>query len=157
MTYKVIKDKIIKAYKLLLKNDGYLFIAEANERSITHKFAEYLQLEFLEYNVDCEYNRNGLDIKKLDSFKKNIMSDDIEAVSVFPDIIIHHRGTKNNFIVIEAKKSTNKGDDNKKLLLYKKDLGYKYAFAIQFLVAKKYEEYRDISLKDLVSGKKERN
>ncbi len=75
-----IKNKIINAYKLLLKNDNYLFVVNANERSLTHKLAECLQLEFPEYNVDCEYNRNGLDIKKSDSFKKNITSDDIFTI-----------------------------------------------------------------------------
>ena len=150
---QTVKEKIIKAYKLLLRNDSHLFIVEANERSITHKFAEYLQLEFLEYNVDCEYNRNGLDIKKLQSFSKTIQSDDIDAVSVFPDIIVHHRGTKDNFIVIEAKKSTNKDNDNEKLLAYKRDLGYDHAFAVRFLVGNDYQTYRDFDLESLILPK----
>ena len=147
------KNKLIQAYKLLLKNDSHLFDVDANERSITHKLAEYLQLEFPEYNVDCEYNRNGLDIKKLDSFKRMVDSDDTDAISVYPDIIIHHRGTKDNFIVIEAKKSTNKATDDGKLLAYKQDLGYKYAFAVKFPIGEDLSEFKDSDLEKLISEK----
>ena len=43
----------------LIERDSFLFEADANERSITHKLAEYLQAQFQDWNVDCEYNRNG--------------------------------------------------------------------------------------------------
>ncbi len=151
MTAQETKEKIITAYKLLLKNDSYLFCVNANERSITHKFAEYLQFEFPEYNVDCEYNRNGLDTKKLQSFKKEISTDDTDAASVFPDIIIHHRGTNNNLAVIEAKKSM--GNDDQKLLSYKKDLKFRHAFAVRFLVAADFSKYKDTKLDDLILEK----
>ena len=60
------------------------------------------------------------------------------TISVFPDIIIHHRGTDNNFIVIEAKKTTNNCEyDEEKLKAYKTDLKYKHAFFIKFPVAVK--------------------
>lgn len=148
-----IREKIINAYKLLLKNDSHLLIVDANERSITHKLAEYLQLEFPQYNVDCEYNRKGLGIKKLDSFKKNIKSDDTDATSVYPDIIIHHRGTENNLVVIEAKKLSNLGNDDEKLLAYKKDLKYKYAFAVKFFVGDNFSIYKDRDLNEFIIKK----
>ncbi|OFX75330.1 MAG: hypothetical protein A2X12_09280 [Bacteroidetes bacterium GWE2_29_8] len=135
----MIKKKIETAYRKLIKYDSYLLTNSANERSITHKLGEYLKEEFLEYDVDCEYNLNGLDPKKISSFKKNIESDNTDAVSVYPDIIIHKRGTTENFIVIEAKKSSNKNkDDNEKLSNYKNDLGYKHAFFIIFPVAEQF-------------------
>lgn len=148
-----IKTKVVNAYKSLLKNDSHLLITDANERSITHKLAEYLQVEFPEYNVDCEYNRNGLDVKRLESLAKDIASDNTDAVSVFPDIIIHHRGTKDNFIVIEAKKSTNKSNDNKKLLAYKRDLKYQNAYAVKFFVGDDFVNYKEVNLNDLISEK----
>lgn len=65
-----IRDKIIRAYKTLLAQDAHLLIVDANERSLTHRLAMYLQAEFPDYHVDCEYNRNGMNAKKLVEFKK---------------------------------------------------------------------------------------
>lgn len=42
----------------LLAEDAYLFEADANERSISHRLALYLEEEFPGWNVDCEYNRD---------------------------------------------------------------------------------------------------
>ncbi|MGB5051569.1 MAG: hypothetical protein WBO46_21665 [Caldilineaceae bacterium] len=147
----MIKEQIIEniraAYSQLISKDGYLLRADANERSITHKLAEYLQLYFPEWHVDCEYNRNGLDVKKLDTFKRSIKSDDTNAVSVYPDIIIHHRDTKDNLVVIEAKKNSYSGEDHdeEKLRAYKNDLQYKFAFKITFPVGDTYENSIDAS------------
>lgn len=134
MEREQIIERVCAAYGELLSKDVYLFIVDANERSITHKLAEYLQMEFPEWNVDCEYNRNGPDVKRLDSFKRSIESDDTNAVSVYPDIIVHHRGTGENLVVIEAKKSSYSGEDfdEEKLHAYKNDLGYKFAFKVTF-------------------------
>ena len=140
-------SNIQKAYSQLLERDGHLLTADANERSITHKLAEYLQLQFPAWNVDCEYNRNGIDPKKLISFVKNIKSDNTDAVSVYPDIIVHHRRTKNNLLVIEAKKSNFNGEDldEQKLKAFKKDLGYKYAFKVTFPVKEDLRKIVDIA------------
>jgi len=108
-----------KALDILLKEDSYLLEHDVNERSITHKLAEYLQQMFSGYNVDCEYNRNGIDEYGDDLRKKlNIPMEnshdfaDTEAKTVFPDIIIHRRGSNNNnLLVVEAKKSTSTRPD----------------------------------------------
>lgn len=144
------KEKIIKAYKLLLKNNRYLLENNLHERTLTHKLAEYLQLEFPEYNVDCEYNRNGLEPKKLESLIEDIKSSDDTGKTVYPDIIIHNRNTNDNFIVIEAKKSNNTADDKKKLKAYKTDLKYKYAFAVKFWVGSDCSKYDFNNLDDLI-------
>jgi hypothetical protein len=101
MNYKKeqIKSKILKCINLLLKHDLFLLKNDAQERSITHKLAEYIQQEFLEWHVDCEYNKN------LD--KTKIRENDSRFT---PDIIVHIRDTKNNLLIIEVKKST--GQDN---------------------------------------------
>lgn len=136
-----IKNKIVRAFNKLISNDSYLFTVDANERSITHHFAIYLQTEFPEYHIDCEYNRTMLDVKRLESFQQAIQADNTNGKSVFPDIIVHHRGTNNNYIVIEAKKN-GRGDahqdaptckcDRCKLIAYKDDLRYRHAFFVQF-------------------------
>jgi hypothetical protein len=65
--------------------------------------------------------------------RKNALLQKLEnGLSVFPDIIIHHRGTKDNLVVFEVKKTTFNGedDDYNKLQAYLHDLKYKYAFKI---------------------------
>lgn len=58
MTTAEYKRIIIRTLEKFLKEDSYLSDVNANERSQTHKIAEYLQQILPEYNVDCEYNRN---------------------------------------------------------------------------------------------------
>lgn len=138
-----VKDRVQSAFREFLKNDVHLLKVKANERSITHCLAVYIEFQFLGFNVDCEYNRKGLHPKRLDSFRKEVSSDDEKGVTVFPDIIVHHRGTANNHLVIEAKLSSNQQEcanseacrcDRCKLRAYKTDLGYAHAFYIVFPV-----------------------
>jgi hypothetical protein len=42
-----------------MREDKDLINNSANERSISHNLAEYLQNYFRDLNVDCEYNRHG--------------------------------------------------------------------------------------------------
>lgn len=140
---KDIRKHIERAYQMLIKKDKYLLEVDANERSITHRLAIYLELEFPEYNVDCEYNRNGIDPKRLIGFKEQIDSDDENGTTVYPDIIIHHRGKKCNFIVIEVKKVSNRDDsDKKKLEIYKNELFYEHAYFVRFLVGEDFKNNR---------------
>lgn len=142
-----VKQSIKKAFEELIKNDFYLLLVNINERTLTHRLAIYLEKYFPQYHVDCEYNRNGIGTrpKELHNLSKKIYSaakkktgtkkivEDIDAMTVFPDIIIHKRGIPAGFVVIEAKKSNNNtGYDKEKLELYKKELGYKYAFFVIF-------------------------
>lgn len=100
-----VKERISLALSNLYLYESDLFSVDANERSITHKLAEYLQAEFKGWNVDCEYNRRGLITKKVRSIVfGEINPDDTEAKTVFPDIIVHRRDRKDNLLVIEVKK-----------------------------------------------------
>ena len=141
MESEQIITKIYGAYNLLISKERHLFEIDVNERSLTHKFAEYLQIGFPDWNVDCEYNRIGIDKKILEKFKQKIDSDNAEGVTVYPDIIIHNRGTKENLVVIEAKKtsSTAKDIDEDKLKAFKEELGYKFAYKVIFPVKEKFE------------------
>lgn len=110
----------------LYENDLYLLTNDLSEQAISHKLAEHLQNLFSTHNfiVDCEYNgginnegnRKHIRILKeklqsLGLLKENEQTNlDIEFVErmVYPDIIIHHRGTNNyNLCAIEVKKTTN--------------------------------------------------
>lgn len=110
-------EAVARALSELLENDHDLLGIDANERSITFRFAMYLQRHFPDWTVDCEYNRDGAEPK-----------------TVFPDVIVHRRGTRNNYLVLEFKKSTSRVDrqiDLRKLRGYKQQLGYEHALFVE--------------------------
>lgn len=65
------------ALRRFIKEDKHLSELDVNERSQTHKLAEYIQNLIPEYNVDCEYNKNLRMDKKL-NFEKIV-----DAIKVF--------------------------------------------------------------------------
>ncbi len=161
-----IVDKIHKAYRTLLSQDRHLFEADASERSLTHKLGEYLQAEFPEWNVDCEYNRDRHEVKSVYPWEEKAEEivrkiNDTPAgkqrdmlvnmfengVTVFPDIIVHRRNTDDNLVVIEAKKSNFGGadQDEEKLYAYLYELEYRYAFKVTFPVGKKLKEFKEFA------------
>ncbi|WP_085866193.1 hypothetical protein, partial [Klebsiella pneumoniae] len=87
-------EPVSHALSELLFNDHDLLSIDANERSITFRFAMYLQLSFPGWNVDCEYNRDGVEPKRLRHLELYPDSEDVEAKTVFPDVIVHRRGTQ---------------------------------------------------------------
>lgn len=118
----------------LIRRDHHLLDADCSERSVTHQLAVYLAAEFPNYNVDCEYNRDGFDVKRLQLGERQVRvaDDELDAVTVFPDIVVHNRGTnQNNLLVIEVKKAVSRAElaeyDCFKLRAFKAELGYVYA------------------------------
>lgn len=99
--------KVGEALKNFFERDRVLLHRNVNERSITHKLAEYLQIQFPDYAVDCEYNRHGESPKTLHYLENETTStSDLDAKTVFPDIIVHKRGTdESNLMVLEVKKT----------------------------------------------------
>ena len=133
-----IENKIKKALNSLYKNDYFLLENNLNERSITHKLAEYLQHEFPGWHVDCEYNRFIDLVKKLNLPTYTINLNDLEAKTIYPDIIIHHRNTNDNLIVIEVKKSNSQlnrnFDENKLIAFTKGPYFYQFGMLIEIYV-----------------------
>ena len=150
-----IKDRIEIALSIVLKNDAYLLQKNINERTIAHKLATYLQYTFPEYHVDCEYNGNVLrhnekkyilllkeGLQGLGLLKPEEEKIDKEIIErlVYPDIVIHKRGTPENLCIIEIKKSTSKISsdyDELKLKCYTSsdnhnDLKYQLGVFIEF-------------------------
>jgi hypothetical protein len=111
MTKEEINHALNEALRTLLEKDAYILSMDINERSISHKLAVYLEPFFTEWSVDCEYNRNHDDPKKLEIQRRNVSNDDTQARTVFPDIIVHKRDTDENLLVIEMKKTTNQEND----------------------------------------------
>lgn len=142
MEQQTVRDKAWAAITRLLESDTHLLRVNVNERSITHRLASYLQEEFGDWDVDCEYNRNREDTKELrvpgdlEISVCNVQTDDTEARTVFPDIIVHRRGTDENLLVIEVKKTTSRVSsdfDLWKLCEFKSQLGYRYALFLKFI------------------------
>ena len=126
------------ALREFFRHDKQLLHIDANERSITHKLAEHLQRQFVNLNVDCEYNRRGGDPKKLVVDRETNCTDDLDAKTVYPDIIIHKRGHDcSNELVIEVKKTNGRGSthDERKLRAFTKsggDYGYRMGLLLVF-------------------------
>lgn len=135
MKQQEVVGKINQALDLFYEKDKYLIDKDAHERSISHKFAEYLRPMFPDHNVDCEYDLHGNKIKTLEGIKECSKLKRTERI--LPDIIIHERGPdENNLVVIEIKSRTKPTmcDIRKLELMTLKDgqFRYDYGFLIQF-------------------------
>ena len=161
-SWEEIEEKVNLALDIFYVKDKYLIDNDIHERSMTHKLANYLEELFNGYDVDCEYNKNTTESKKIydvehkiQEIKKDTEYEYKDSIAVFPDIIIHKRGNKlKNLLVIEVKKDNaiknNKSKleeiDILKLKAYtSKDLNYRYGIYINLknsrekVVIKKFE------------------
>jgi DNA-directed RNA polymerase specialized sigma54-like protein len=147
-TQDQLESAVKRACDQLIARDHALFERNVNERSLSHKFAIYLQQEVENWRegweVDCEFNRDAQDtgedyakqlnlIDKLETFTTDVH--DENATTVFPDVIIHKRGPGNNLLVVEIKKDTAPSksiafDKKDKLPAYVSQLDYQAAVFI---------------------------
>jgi hypothetical protein len=147
-----LSNKLICSISRFLENEKFILENSLNERTISFKLAEYLNREFTDYDVDCEYNRmvsGNIDLqyiqKTLNLEIDEISSDDTNGTTVYPDIIVHKRGNNdNNLLVIEVKKKefadrtrkstpeTYREFDFRKLEAYTQELYYQYGLYIEF-------------------------
>lgn len=137
--FGTVKNFVKSAIEKLKINDAELLDINVNERSISHKLAEYLQQEFTGWHVDCKYNRKMRDRKTLNVRYNNVTDHDIEAKTVFPDIIVHHRQTDENLLVIEMKK--NGIDTNKDEAKLKAFTGPEYVYRFGLLLVLKQNDF----------------
>lgn len=109
------KNRFERALRLLLSKDEYLLEKNISERSISHRLALYLTGLFRLFDVDCEYNGDieNESLRKSLDISRDIMIDlavrsigDNDTYNIFPDIIIHKRGSnEKNHLIIEIKKN----------------------------------------------------
>lgn len=137
LTQRAPGTAIAQALDTLLEIDDHLFRVDANERSLTHRFGMYLQAALPDWDVDCEYNRNGTAPKRIMMLLEQLELQrdiaDTDGKTVYPDVIAHHRDTTDNYLVMEFKKSSSAVSDHidfQKLEAYKNDPRLGYAFAI---------------------------
>jgi|CXWL01.1.fsa_nt_gi hypothetical protein len=118
-----------------MAHDAELLRFDVNERSVSHRLALYLQAEFPRWMVDCEYNRDRAHKKALELPLTPISWADTKARTVFPDIVVHRRGTDDNLLVVEMKKTT-LGDaadfDRDKLRAFVAQFGYECGAFVPF-------------------------
>ena len=122
-----------------------LLVNDANEQAISHQLAMKLAQRFNEWDIDCEYNRNGSKVKKL--IYAVTPDGSASERSVVPDIIIHHRMTDDNLLAIEVKKSTNQEQSFKdlaKLAAFKEQLGYQHTLFVRFQTGASAATIQDI-------------
>ncbi len=142
--------KINIALDLFYEKDKYLIEINVHERSIAHKFAEYLQLLFPDYNLDCEYDKHGEYTKELEDIQE--CDEDKKTNRILPDIVIHNRGRDTyNLVVFEIKsKSVATACDIKKLELLTKESGqFRYRFGVFVLFG---DQRHECELKLFING-----
>lgn len=151
-----IKNALRQALKKLYLNDSYLIHKDVHERSLTFRLGVYLQELFPSWNVDCEYNRNIETIKgnkilfsRCPYFPMATCSkcNDRKLCTVFPDIIIHRRGTSQNLLVIEAKKDADtieEQTDTEKVKEYLTESTLNYSYGLFLNFKNSYDETIEI-------------
>ncbi len=113
-----LKKLIDDAASELATRDTELLTFNANEACLSHRFAFYLEHLLRErdndhfYHVDCEYNREGIDLASLNTKRMNMylryILDEHGRKIVVPDVIVHKRGPRGpNLMAIEIKTSMN--------------------------------------------------
>jgi hypothetical protein len=90
----------------LMANDGDLLLRNVSERAIASRLAMYLTELFPSYDLDVEYDRHGLEVKRL-HLPADCHGGGIRRV--IPDIVVHIRGDNDhNLLAVEIKKETNR-------------------------------------------------
>lgn len=142
---KLLENLIQKSLDDLYANDKYLIEHRVAERDIVHRFAHYFENHMCgtvisEYNVDCEYNRNGYEIKQ------------VNGSYIYPDFIVHKRGSnEDNLLVIEFKtwwNPNNDADINKIKYLMHPLLVFHYKYGCSITIGLNNAEYCWVTIDD---------
>ena len=124
--YKELISIFEKANKRFIDKNTPFIMSDVSERSLCNALAQCIFLEisnskYSKYYVDTEYNRNNGKVK-------TIYNDDLKAVSIVCDLIVHSRGEiveKDNLIALEMKKAyrkvEEKENDKARLVVLTKD------------------------------------
>lgn len=115
MNRSQLSEIVNPALRTFFKRDRYLLENDVSELSITHKLATYIERHLRKqkkrwgdnipnYVVDCEFNRERDDVKRL-PYTHYLSKEREHLYAPCPDIVVHERGTNDyNAVVIEVKK-----------------------------------------------------
>ncbi len=133
MTDEQVQTAVGAAIRSLAAEHPGLEFHSVHERSTAHRLAVHFERLFAEWNVDCEYDRDG----QLQKSLIGIAGCDKHKATheILPDIIVHHRqgeGRENNLLVVEIKKhATEDRCDRRKLELLTNSGGhYQYQLGL---------------------------
>jgi hypothetical protein len=161
---ETIHNRVVSCVQKIYQEDNFLFERNRGkgvcERCLVFRLAHYLQLEFNEYFVDCDFNssfeytitENGRENERERS-GKGVENEDGSITKRFVDIIIHKRDytTENDFICFEIKKWNNYTrttieKDINNLRQLTNQFNYKYGYHI--ILGKTFEETKWSILKN---------
>ena len=144
MDTMAVKKIVDAAISDLYDKDGAILKKEHDirESTITHRLALYLEEYFKQdgYVVDIEYSKvkhwpqGNEDARALITKKLSGSPSDGEANTIYPDIIVHKRDSRDNLIEIEvsiAWRDTEKLYNLKKVNEYMKSLRYEHGIYIE--------------------------
>jgi len=139
MNEQAARHLIERSLDIYFSKDASNLPPDIGERCIAHRIAMYMEKllrdDGLPWSVDCEYNRNGQDPKRV-PLLVGLHSPDNgrRRGDATPDIIVHRRGEAGpNLNAIEVKRlDDDLGDDELKLRGYRlPPLNYKHAFHLR--------------------------
>jgi hypothetical protein len=127
--------KLQEAIGSFFEQDADLLTLEVNERTITGSLAYHIRRTFIGWHVDVEYNRLGDEIKRIPV--ASCLTNDTDGKTIYPDIVVHKRGARENLIVIEVKKANNHDTENDYIKLEElsdpnRNFGYKLGIHLIF-------------------------
>ena len=116
----LLKELIEQSLKNLYANDIDLIKRRVSERDISYRFAHYFENNMVgtavaQYDVDCEYNRDGHGIKQ------------VNGTQVYPDLIIEFKTWWN---------PDNHADIEKIKWMMNPQLRYQYKFGCSIIINK---------------------
>jgi hypothetical protein len=93
------------AVRALLQNKDLAY-ADPAERALVGRIRDLLHGQYAGWSIDLEWNRREDVIKRL---RYGLCDDElIGKDAIVPDLIVHRVGKRENLLVVEVKKSTNK-------------------------------------------------
>ena len=102
MRLRLIREKVQSGVASFRDNHPRLLEIDVNERTITSHLSDILRGKFLGYDVDHEYNRHGVKVKKM-----------ISGKLLIPDIVVHkEEKDEKNLLAIEVKKGHEPDEDD---------------------------------------------
>lgn len=128
-----ILEMVTNALTRVYEEQFYLIVNRVSERSIVFWFGVYFYdllqgTEFENLNLDVEYNRNLLGVKRTRHFRRG----------TYPDLILHERGSnESNILIVEFKPwwDTDIDEDIVKLQDFTNPDGeYKYDIGLSILL-----------------------
>jgi hypothetical protein len=155
-----VRRRVETALKQLTVLDRYLLTHDVNERAITHRLAVLLGNHFDGWDIDCEFDRIGKDPMPADDVDDQLTAHVARVVedplvrdtlgrTVFPDIIVHHRGTDDNLLALEVRKASSHVPlalERAKLARYRANprLAYRFACLVQLHTGEKEDDLFDL-------------